>query len=738
MQPVDHLPRIPLRSIRATGLRGNREKGKAVAERWQIPDVLNGGSPLPRGEGQGEGAPCGYLPAGWGFAVLVHPDAAPCNPAGGAHDPQVVLSSAESPVPAPDPAAVAAALPAGSRRVLLAGPPGTGKTTLVAALGAHLARGGDACWCLGADPGSPGFGVPGAVSLGRWAGEGWSLEAVEARGSLDGGRFRLPLVAAAARLAGRAGTGMLLVDGPGVTRGNAGAELLSSLAEMTGADAVVMLRRGAGPPPLGRELAALPVPVVIVQAAAEAARPGRRARGRSRTALWDHWLARGGERALALEDLAISGSPPPVEVPEVWSGRQVALLARGRTVAMGEVEVLSARRLSVRLAPAEAAGDTLLVRDAGRLADGLVGTTAPFSADRLDTAPPPGPREREDGAAAVAARVGAFDVTLVNGVFGDPLLHVRQRHAPRSLLFDLGEGQRLSARVAHQVTDVFISHAHMDHVAGFLWLLRSRMGDFPACRLYGPPGLAEHVEGLVRGVLWDRVGDAGPRFEVTELHGGTLRRYAVQAGRPGREPLGEDAAPDGTLRAEDGFRVRAAVLDHGAPVLAFVLEPARQILVRTARLRARGLAPGPWLGILKARVHAGELDAPVALPDGTVAAAGTLADQLLLVTPGKRLAYATDFHDSAANRALLAALARGAHTLFCEASFRVAEADHAARNHHLTTRACGEIGEAAGVARLVPFHFSRRYEDDPAAVYEEVRAHCGRVFVPRAVAGAAD
>ena len=55
--------------------------------------------------------------------------------------------------------------------------------------------------------------------------------------------------------------------------------------------------------------------------------------------------------------------------------------------------------------------------------------------------------------------------------------YLQLRHQGRSLLFDLGDGARLPARLAHQVTDVFISHAHMDHISGFQWLLRSRWAD---------------------------------------------------------------------------------------------------------------------------------------------------------------------------------------------------------------------------------------------------------------------
>jgi ribonuclease BN (tRNA processing enzyme) len=379
--------------------------------------------------------------------------------------------------------------------------------------------------------------------------------------------------------------------------------------------------------------------------------------------------------------------------------------------------------------------DALLVRDARRGPDGTLGTAPPFAAEAPLYLPPgdvvPGVPVATAGGPRPVVRVGGVSAALVNGVFGDPLLHVRVRHERRSLLFDLGDAVRLPARLAHQVTDVFLSHAHADHVAGFLWLVRSRIGDFPPCRVYGPPGIAGHAEGFVRGLLWDRAGVRAPRFQVCELAGERLREWRVEAGDPGPHPLGERGAPGGVLLEEAAFRVRASTLDHaGTPVLAFAFEPALEIHVRKDRLEALGVPPGPWLGALKRHVAAGEEEVPVRLPDGSVRSAGALAEALVLVAPGETLVYATDLADTAGNRTRLTALARGAHTLFCEAAFLEADAAQAARTGHLTTRACAEIAAAAGVGRLVPFHFSRRYETEPGRPYAEVRAVFPRVAIP--------
>jgi ribonuclease Z len=632
------------------------------------------------------------------------------------------------------PANLAERLLAGGKRVLLYGETGIGKSTLTAELACELAGRGLDSFTVTADPGSPGFGLPGTVSLGKWRESGWQVLAFEALCTLDAGRFRLPLLAAVRRLIQEAPPGLMLIDAPGVSRGIAGAELLSGMVELLGIDTVLMLNRRSKAPTLIDELGALGIHLLPVHAHPEARHPGKKSRTHKRTGLWRAYLSTAEEINVRLDELGLTGTPPPTDVPEAWAGRQCAFIENGRTVGFGEIIALKEKELRIRLPMPAAISGTLLVRDAHSDKNGLLVSAAPFGSGNLQFLPPPDampyPTPDYGGRPRPAVKLRGLYATLINGVFGDPLLHLRMQQQQRSLLFDLGESGRLPTRTVHQVSDVFISHAHIDHIGGFLWLLRSRFGNFPSCRLFGPPGLIGHIKGMVDGILWDRIGDTGSRFEVAEIHCDRLRRARIQAGCRDCAELPDLPVSEGLIVDEPLFSVRTATLDHGTPVQAYAFESKAKFNVDKQAVASWGFKSGPWLNELKRLIAAGATEAAIRLPDDSCRPANELAERLLTVAPGEKLVYATDLADTPANREALSRLARKADFLFCEASFLEDDVEQARRTGHLTARACGEIATRAGVKQLVPFHFSRRYEAKPEAVYREIGTVCSRVVVP--------
>jgi len=628
-------------------------------------------------------------------------------------------------------------LQAGERRLLVCGSPGCDRRTPITRLVQALGSAGAAYPCLSADPALPLFGVPGALNYGNWKIDGWHNQDREALCSLDSSRFRLPLITALHRLLERNCKHRLILQAPGLAEGVAAAELLVEMLRCANIDIVWFLQFNSATVSLQQELQACGAEVVTLTEQDDAG-VSKQQRREQRSQMWRDYLGAAIDLQLPLAGLQLLGTPPPIEAANAWRFRQIALLNNGQLKTMGEVDFLEDEQIHLKVAAQPGTVNQLLIRDALYI-NGQLRSATPY---RKPQQHPPEPATAgflaEDttfnkgtscGPIPVA-RMDSATACLVNGVFGDPLLKLQLHHRRRCLLFDLGDPGRMTARVAHQVTDVFFSHTHADHVGGFLWFLRSRIGDLPPCRCYGPPGLSQQIAGMVNGILWDRVGERAPRFDVREWHEDHLQCYRIIAGEAGVHRQEDLALVDGLVWQEPAFSVRATALDHRTPVLAYAYEPTLQIKVRRDRLQSLGLKSGRWLQELKQQVLQGHSEQSIELPDGSHRTVAQLQEDLLLLCPGQKMVYATDFADTTENRQRLIALAQGAHSLFCEASFMLKHRDKACRTQHLTTTACAEIANAAGVNQLLPFHFSTRYIKHAPAVYREISRVCDRTVVP--------
>ncbi len=325
-----------------------------------------------------------------------------------------------------------------------------------------------------------------------------------------------------------------------------------------------------------------------------------------------------------------------------------------------------------------------------------------------------------------------FHPSLVNDPFGDPGVYIDCLFDRRALLFDLGDLHGLAPRKLLRVSDVFVSHAHMDHFIGFDWLLRVCLGRSLRIRLYGPTGFIAQVEHRLAAYTWNLVEnyETDLVFEVTEVGAaGKAQRacFRCKAGfrREGEEPV---LITDGILLEEEGFRVRSVVLDHRTPCLAFALEEKEHINVWKSRLDELGWPTGPWLTELRRAVRRG-------LPDDYrfrvwwkdrdglhehYRTLGELKREFLRFVTGQKIAYVTDvvFHSPNAER--IVALAQGADILFIEATFLQRDAQRAAEKYHLTARQAGELARRAGAKSVVPFHFSPMYQETPDALAAEL------------------
>jgi ribonuclease Z len=326
-----------------------------------------------------------------------------------------------------------------------------------------------------------------------------------------------------------------------------------------------------------------------------------------------------------------------------------------------------------------------------------------------------------------------LDCRLVAEDHGEPGLVVDFRDEKRALLFDLGDLHDVRPARLLRVSHAFVTHAHMDHFAGFDALLQVVLGRQARLAFFGGPGFVAQVEHKLAAYTWNVV----HRYEVelvieaTEVSVDGRGRRARFSSRQRFERV--DDAPfqpeADVLHDEPTFRVRGRFVDHGTPCLAYAIEEKARLRVQKDRLEAAGLTTGAWLRELKQAVLRGAPgDTPIRLvwrdrggEHARTQRVDALRHLVLDEVPGRRIGYVTDLRCTDANVRTLDMLLHGVDTLFIESVFLDADREHAVRKNHLTARQAGWIARQVAAKAVVPFHFSPRYEGRQQQLIDEVR-----------------
>lgn len=302
----------------------------------------------------------------------------------------------------------------------------------------------------------------------------------------------------------------------------------------------------------------------------------------------------------------------------------------------------------------------------------------------------------------------SFHHRLVNGPFEDPCLYVRLLREKRALLFDAGSINALNRRDILKITDMFITHTHIDHFIGFDAVLRVLLQRETPLQVFGPSNIADCIQGKLKGYSWNVIREYPFKLEVFAVHGGSLKHSSFYAERAFlREDRGETPF-DGVLLKEESFKVRAVSIRHDIQCLGFSLEEDFHINIDKAALSGMGLSVGPWLGKLKQAMREDMPDETEFIIEGKAYRLKDLR-RLATITRGQKVSYITDASPDEENIRKIIELSKDSDTLYCEAYFLDEDIERARQRSHLTGLIAGRIAREAEVRNLVPIHFSPRY-----------------------------
>ena len=259
-------------------------------------------------------------------------------------------------------------------------------------------------------------------------------------------------------------------------------------------------------------------------------------------------------------------------------------------------------------------------------------------------------------------------------------------------LFDCGEGTqhqilRSDLKIS-QITRIFITHMHGDHIYGLMGLLAScgLAGSPSRIDIYGPPKLDEYLK-------------ACGRYSQTHFS------YPVKV----------HTVKPGVIVEDEEFTVSCAPLTHRVPAFGYrVTEKDKPGRFDVDRAAALGIPPGPVYGKLKR----GEA---ITLPDGRIINGADLCGETQV---GRKFVYCTDtiYCDSAVE------LAQDADVLVHEATFSHQDAELAYQRLHSTSTMAAQVALTAQAKHLIMTHFSPRYAPGNPIVLNDLLAEAKAIF----------
>lgn len=326
-----------------------------------------------------------------------------------------------------------------------------------------------------------------------------------------------------------------------------------------------------------------------------------------------------------------------------------------------------------------------------------------------------------------------FHYKVVNNAFGDPCVQIKLMRERRAILLDVGDIRKIPFNEILKVSDIFVTHTHIDHFIGFDQVIRAILRRQEPLRVYGPKNIIDCVHGKLMGYTWNLVSDYPLQIETYAISERTVEIARFMASKGFKlENIENRPLLDNLILNEPLFRVRAVVLDHGIPVIAYSIEEDYHININKVELERLGFQIGPWLGELKKMIklnyeydplitlkpRAEDLNLKVLTPKGKLPIEELFS--ILRITKGEKISYVMDVAPTEENIRKIIPFVENSDILFCEAYFSEKDKERAIERNHLTAAITGYIARHSKVAELIVLHISPKYLENPEQIYKEV------------------
>ena len=307
-----------------------------------------------------------------------------------------------------------------------------------------------------------------------------------------------------------------------------------------------------------------------------------------------------------------------------------------------------------------------------------------------------------------------FTINQLNSPFDDSAFFARNVYRKKTLLFDCGRLGGLTHSEILSLSDIFVSHTHMDHFVGFDRILRGSLKADKALRLFGPPGFINNVDGKFRSYTWNLIDDYTFAMTAVELHPNKNHKTACFSAKNSFVPTMSEFTAD-RIDLGEGFTLDYEFFDHRTLSVGYRVNEPQQYSVNKDKLVELGYKSGPWLAELKKALVAGERSKEITTVRNGEEVTRTAADleaELIYARPPQSITYITDCAPSVGNMEKAIKFAVHSTLLIIEAVFLDEDEEHAIQKNHLTLNRAKEIFFRSDSEYVRFTHFAARYEND--------------------------
>jgi ribonuclease Z len=278
----------------------------------------------------------------------------------------------------------------------------------------------------------------------------------------------------------------------------------------------------------------------------------------------------------------------------------------------------------------------------------------------------------------------------------------------------------------------------MDHIMGIPTMVRHHHASPLPFDIYGPPGIVERIDHLIRGYEWNLCESTWFTMRVHEVHDDRILHYSFPGpeGFP-RRYVGKELRTDRTIWASRYVTVEAELLDHKIPVLAFRTTERPPFSVAPQLLEEQGLLSGEWIRDLKRRVWKGDGNTPVMVShrDGDGVREEAVNDPVALYAAIRKeqhaasVGYVSDVGWTADNIRKMAEFLSGLTLLCVECTFLGADEVKARASYHLCSRDLNELMARLAPSHVIPMHLSKSYLRRSDDLYRELQPPAGTTVI---------